>query len=134
MMLLVWGFWWIPSLGNVIAFQDYKPYAGGIFGSRLVGFTHFQMLFSDPEFMRAHGEHAVDHRVPAGVLLPGADHAGAAAAFAASARLRSMLQSVVYLPYFFSWVLVIAIFQQMLGGAGLLSQTCAPTGSRAWTG
>ncbi len=53
MMLLVWGFWWIPSLGNVIAFQDYKPYGGGIFDSRLVGFTHFQMLFSDPEFTRA---------------------------------------------------------------------------------
>ncbi len=46
-----------------------------------------------------------------------------------------MLQSVVYLPYFFSWVLVIAIFQQMLGGAGLLSaKCCAPTGSTAWTG
>jgi putative aldouronate transport system permease protein len=30
---------------------------------------------------------------------------------------------VIYLPHFFSWVLVITVFQQMFGGAGLISQT-----------
>ncbi|GAB3645760.1 ABC transporter permease [Glycomyces tarimensis] len=122
MMVLVWGFWWIPSLGNVIAFQDYKPYTGGIFGSRLVGFTHFQHLFSDPEFLRAVTNtlsitaFQLVFYFPVPIMLALLMHS------LASERLRSMLQSVVYLPYFFSWVLVIAIFQQMLGGAGLISQ------------
>src|SRR5690606_18246664 len=40
----------------------------------------------------------------------------------ASPALRSFIQSVVYLPHFFSWVLVITFFVQMLGGAGLLAQ------------
>jgi putative aldouronate transport system permease protein len=31
------------------------------------------------------------------------------------------VQSVVYLPHFFSWVLVVTLFQQMLGGAGVLN-------------
>jgi putative aldouronate transport system permease protein len=39
-----------------------------------------------------------------------------------SERLRNFVQSVVYLPHFFSWVLAITIFQQMLGGAGVLNQ------------
>ena len=36
--------------------------------------------------------------------------------------MRSFVQSIVYLPHFFSWVLVVTFFQQMLGGAGLLAQ------------
>ena len=35
--------------------------------------------------------------------------------------MRNFIQSVVYLPHFFSWVLAITIFQQMLGGAGALN-------------
>ena len=36
------------------------------------------------------------------------------------------VQSVVYLPHFFSWVLVVTFFVQMLGGAGLLAAGAAP--------
>jgi putative aldouronate transport system permease protein len=39
-----------------------------------------------------------------------------------SERLRNFIQSIAYLPHFFSWVLAITIFQQMFGGAGLLNQ------------
>jgi len=35
-------------------------------------------------------------------------------------KLRAFIQSVVTLPHFFSWVLVVTIFQQMVGGAGLI--------------
>ncbi len=31
------------------------------------------------------------------------------------------VQSVVYLPHFISWVIVVALFQQVLGGAGVLN-------------
>ena len=40
-----------------------------------------------------------------------------------SPRIRAFIQGVVYLPHFFSWVLIISLFQQMIGGAGLLAQT-----------
>ena len=45
-------------------------------------------------------------------------------------RLRGFVQTVVYLPHFFSWVLVVTFFVQMLGGAGLLAQSCARPGSQ----
>ena len=34
-----------------------------------------------------------------------------------SERIKRIVQSVLYLPHFLSWVIVIAIFQQMLGGS-----------------
>lgn len=38
-----------------------------------------------------------------------------------SNRIRSAIQSITLLPHFFSWVLTITLFQQMIGGAGLLN-------------
>ena len=45
-----------------------------------------------------------------------------------SSRLRGFVQTVVYLPHFFSWVLVVTFFVQMLGGAGLLAQDLREAG------
>ena len=33
-------------------------------------------------------------------------------------RVRAVAQAILYLPHFFSWVLVVTVFQQMFGGAG----------------
>jgi putative aldouronate transport system permease protein len=38
-----------------------------------------------------------------------------------SERLKRLVQSILYLPHFLSWVVVVAIFQEMLGGSGLLN-------------
>src|SRR5699024_9138346 len=43
-------------------------------------------------------------------------------------KLRLVLQSIVYMPHFFSWVLVVTLFQQILGGAGLFSQVLRQNG------
>ena len=37
-------------------------------------------------------------------------------------RIKRTMQSIVYLPYFLSWVVVIALWQQILGGAGVFNQ------------
>jgi putative aldouronate transport system permease protein len=39
-----------------------------------------------------------------------------------STRVRRIVQSIVYLPHFISWVIIVAIFQQVLGGAGVFDQ------------
>ncbi len=39
----------------------------------------------------------------------------------AGERLKRLLQSILYLPHFLSWVIVVAIFQFLLGDAGLLN-------------
>jgi putative aldouronate transport system permease protein len=37
-------------------------------------------------------------------------------------RFKRFLQSVLYLPHFISWVIIISIFQQILGGDGMLNR------------
>ena len=122
MLLIVLAFWWIPALGNVIAFQDYNPYTDGILGSPVIGFTNFALLFEDPQFLRAIANtlsitaFQLVFYFPVPILLALLLNS------IVSARVRAFVQGVVYMPFFFSWVLVIAIFQQMFGGAGLLAQ------------
>jgi putative aldouronate transport system permease protein len=38
-----------------------------------------------------------------------------------SNRLRQLVQSILYLPHFMSWVIVVAVFQQVLGGTGMIN-------------
>jgi putative aldouronate transport system permease protein len=39
-----------------------------------------------------------------------------------SERLKRSLQSILYLPHFLSWVIIIALWQQVLGGDGFVNQ------------
>jgi putative aldouronate transport system permease protein len=48
-----------------------------------------------------------------------------------SGGVRRFVQSVVYLPHFIGWVIVIAIWQEVLGGAGLVSQIMQNNGMGA---
>jgi putative aldouronate transport system permease protein len=120
-VVLLLVFHYVPLLGNVIAFQDYSPFVG-IAGSPFVGFANFQRLLSDPSFWHVvlntlqitSFQLAFYFPVPIALALLLNSLMGE--------RIKTFVQSVVYLPHFFSWVLVIALFQQMLGGAGLLNQ------------
>lgn len=113
-------FFYIPILGNVIAFQDYQPFLG-IENSDWVGWQNFVELFNNPDFWTALRNTLVlavwqlvlFFPVPLGLAL--------IVDSLMSSKLRRWFQSVVYLPHFLSWVLVIALFQQMLGGAGLIN-------------
>lgn len=114
-------FHYVPLLGNVIAFQDFSPYLG-ITQSRWVGLQNFADLFRDPEVVRA----IVNTLIISFLQLAFAFPAPIALAIflnsLLSERLKRWIQTVVYLPHFLSWVIVVALWQQVLGGAGSLAQ------------
>ncbi|MEU0096557.1 ABC transporter permease subunit [Kribbella sp. NPDC006257] len=129
-IVLLGVFHYFPTLGNVIAFQDYSPYVG-IRGSEFIGFANFSRLFSEPAFWKAlvntlsitAFQLVFFFPIPIGLAL--------LLNSVLSTRLRTFIQGVVYLPHFFSWVLVVSLFQQMIGGAGLLAQTLREHGHNA---
>ena len=132
-VLLLLVFHYLPMLGNVVAFQDYNPYAAALqaCSSPWVGLGNFQALFADPAFWDAFAQHPVASPRSSWSSSSRCRSCWRCCCTAIlSSRLRGFVQTVVYLPHFFSWVLVVTFFVQMLGGAGLLSQTCASTGSR----
>ncbi|MEV0967720.1 ABC transporter permease [Microtetraspora glauca] len=114
-------FYYVPIMGSVIAFQDYSPYVG-IKESPWVGLANFQWLILDASFWDATlntlgiTTFQLFFYFPVPILL------AILLDSVVRPRLRLFIQSVVYMPHFFSWVLVVTLFQQMFGGAGLISQ------------
>ncbi|GAA1077732.1 ABC transporter permease subunit [Kitasatospora arboriphila] len=119
-LLLVFNY--VPLLGNVVAFQDYDVYGGGITGSAFVGFENFAAVFGDARFWEVVGNTLSITAVQLLLFFPIPIALALLLNSVMSGRLRTLVQSVLYLPHFFSWVLVITVFQQMLGGAGLIAQ------------
>ncbi len=114
-------FHYVPLLGNVVAFQDYSPYVG-IAGSPWIGFTNFERILTDPGFWDATVNTLTITAFQLVFYFPVPIGLALLVHSLLSPRLRMLVQSVVYLPHFFSWVLVITLFQQMIGGAGVLNQ------------
>lgn len=113
-------FFYIPILGNVIAFQDYQPYLG-IGDSLWVGWQNFVELFGNPDFIHAFWNTLYLAAWQLVFLFPVPLVLALIVDSLVSTRVRRIFQSIAYLPHFLSWVLVIAFFQQMLGGAGFVN-------------
>lgn len=130
-IVLLGVFHYFPTLGNVIAFQDYSPYAG-IRGSEWIGFANFARLFTEPEFWSALLNTLTITGFQLVFFFPIPIFLALLLNSVLSVRVRTMIQGVAYLPHFFSWVLVVSLFQQMLGGSGLLAQALRTHGHGAF--
>ncbi|SDU75419.1 ABC transporter permease [Jiangella alkaliphila] len=118
-LLLV--FWYLPLLGNVVAFQDYLPYIG-IADSPFTGLENFRRLFEDPRFWDALQNTLVLAFCQLVLLFPVPIALALLLNSVLSPGVRKLVQSVLYLPHFVSWVIVVALFQQVLGNAGVVNQ------------
>ncbi|WP_309115410.1 ABC transporter permease subunit [Saccharothrix sp.] len=120
-VLLLVVFNYVPLFGLVTAFQEYDPLVG-VWYSRWAGLEQFERLFSDPLFWGALRNTLYLSFVQLVLFFPIPIALALLLNSLISQRVKNFIQSVVYLPHFFSWVLAITIFQQMLGGAGALNQ------------
>ena len=120
-LALLLTFHYLPLLGNVIAFKDFQPYLG-LVDSPWNGLANFRVLVEgDPYFLNALQntivimmlQILVVFTVPIGLAL--------LLDSLLSERLKRAVQTVLYLPHFLSWVIVIAIFNELLGGSGPLN-------------
>lgn len=113
--------------GSVLAFQDYVPFLG-IQGSDWVGLAHFERMFADPAFWNAVANTVIIAVLQLVFFFPAPLALALLLHSIAGDTLRRFVQSVVYLPHFLSWVIVIALFQHMLGGAGVVNGALADLG------
>ena len=120
-MLVLLVFNYLPMFGTVSAFEYYDPIYG-FFHSNFIGLQNFNQLFADSAFWHAFQNTLVLSLVQLVLYFPIPIALAILLNTVLSTKLRSFIQAVVYLPHFFSWVLVITIFNEMLGGAGLLNQ------------
>jgi putative aldouronate transport system permease protein len=126
-ILLLLLFNYLPILGNIVAFQDYDPYVSdngivSMLHSPWVGLENFQRIFEDSAFWNAVQNTLVLFSLQLVLFFPIPIALALLINSVVRPRVRALSQAIMYLPHFFSWVLVIAVFQQLLGGAGVLSQ------------
>lgn len=113
-------FRYIPLLGNVVAWQDYSPFLG-IAGSPFVAWDNFTRMLTDPEVANAVANTLwlsflqIVFAFPAPLLLALLLNS------ILSERIKRVVQSVVYLPHFIGWVIVVSIWQALFGGTGVIS-------------
>ncbi|HEX3815221.1 MAG TPA: ABC transporter permease subunit [Mycobacteriales bacterium] len=114
-------FHYVPLLGNVIAFQDYQPFLG-ITGSEWTGFANFSVIFNgDPAFLHALENTLVLTILQVVFVFPAPICLALLLNSLAHEWVKRVVQSILYLPHFLSWVIVVALFQQVLGNAGLMN-------------
>jgi putative aldouronate transport system permease protein len=130
-LLLVIAFNYLPMFGTVTAFQ-YYDYIVGFLHSPWAGLANFQQLFGDRSFWHAFENTLVLSFVQLVLYFPIPIVLAILLNSILSRKIRSFIQAVVYLPHFFSWVLVITLFQEMLGGAGWLNHLLRTHGMSAW--
>jgi putative aldouronate transport system permease protein len=112
-------FKYAPMGGIVIAFQDYSPYRG-ILASPWVGFQHFVRLFTEDTFFML-----LRNTLTLSLLLMVVSFPIPIILSLLLNELRGKIfkrsvQTVIYIPHFMSWVIVVSIFYVMLttdGGA-----------------
>ncbi|MFF5254349.1 ABC transporter permease [Streptomyces leeuwenhoekii] len=127
-VLLLLVFNYVPVLGNVVAFQDYDPYLSengfvAIFESPWVGLEQFERVFADSEFWHAVQNTFVLFFLQLVLYFPVPIVLALLINSLIRPRVRAVAQAIMYLPHFFSWVLVVTVFQQIFGGAGIIAQT-----------
>jgi putative aldouronate transport system permease protein len=120
-LLLLLTFHYLPLLGNVIAFKDFQPYLG-LVDSPWSGLANFRVLVEgDPYFLNALQNTVVIMLLQILVVFTVPIALALLLDSLISERLKRVVQTVLYLPHFLSWVIVIAIFNELLGGSGPLN-------------
>lgn len=111
----------VPMFGIIMAFQDFNP-GLGLFRSPLIGLENFEYLFSMRDTRRV----IVNTLIIAGgkivlnLLIP--------LIFAlmlneiTTLRFKKMVQTIVYLPHFLSWVILASIIINIFGYDGIVNK------------
>lgn len=115
---------YLPMLGLVMSFQDYSPFLG-FWESPWVGWKHFQTMFEDPEAIRVILNtleisflqilFAFPLPIILAIMINEVRHA----------VYKRLIQSLVYLPHFLSWVVVVGIFVVFLKSDGIVNHLLA---------
>src|SRR5690606_23193842 len=111
-VVLLAVFAYVPMAGNIVAWQDYSPYVG-VLHSPFVGWWNFERLFANEAFWHAVGNTLLITGFQLVFFFPVPVVLALLLNSVMTPRIRTAIQSIVYLPHFFSWVIVVTIFQQM---------------------
>ena len=112
-------FCYLPMVGILIAFKDDPNFAkyGVINAFMRADWTleHFKVLFSDPEIMRYVRNTLIISVMKIVILFPMPVILAVLISEVRSNGFSKLVQGIVFLPHFFSWVVIVGIFNSLFG-------------------
>ncbi|MGO4495724.1 ABC transporter permease [Paenibacillus sp. 2RAB27] len=115
-------FKFVPMWGVVISFQNFSPFAG-ITGSEWVGFEHFQRFFTNPDFMLLFRNTMAINLMNLVLFFPLPIVLSLLLNELRSVLYQRVIQSIVYMPHFLSWVIISGLtFLLFAKGEGLVNK------------
>ncbi|WP_082562059.1 MULTISPECIES: ABC transporter permease [unclassified Paenibacillus] len=110
-------FKYAPMAGLIIAFKDYN-FFDGVFRSPWVGFEHFQKLFSNPNSLKIIRNTLLLSSLNIFVGFPFPILLAILLNEVRKMWFKKIVQTLVYLPYFYSWIIVGGIVFSIFGIEG----------------
>lgn len=110
-------FRYVPMYGLIIAFQDYKPHLG-MMDSPFVGLKHFTRFFSEPQFFELFRNTALLAVYNLAFFFPLPIVLSLMMNEVRRERFKRFVQTLVYVPHFVSWVVVVGVFYMLLTTEG----------------
>lgn len=120
-------FIYVPLAGNIIAFQDYSPFLG-FADSPWVGLKHFERLFSDRDVLQALENTMILNLLQLVISFPIPIILALMLNEVRNKLFQRTVQTIVYIPYFISFVVIVGIWYQLFGSNGLINQIIAEIG------
>ncbi len=129
--LIVYKF--LPLYGITIAFKDFNLFLGSnpleaIRMSEWVGLAHFQKLFASKDFLKVLSNTLIINGYKILFLFPLPILAAIMLNEIRNPLFKRSAQTLIYIPYFFSWVVVFGIFYSLLGTYGMVNQAIKALG------
>lgn len=113
-MILVFLYSYVPMAGIIIAFQNFIPAKGFLRAQQWVGMKNFIFMLQLPNFMSLLGNtlFIATMKIIAGIIVPVVvalliNEIG-------GARIKKTFQTMIYFPYFLSWVIIAGVMIDML--------------------
>jgi len=114
-------FRYIPMLGSVIAFQDYQIFRG-VRQSPWVGLLHFKRLFASPDFYRLFRNTLILGFYNVFLTFPIPIALAVLINEIQRTKVKRAIQTVLYLPHFFSWVIIAGLTFNLLSLSGPINE------------
>ena len=125
----------LPLWGLQIAFKDYKMFVAdtpwnAITASSWVGLKHFRKLFGSSQFLKVLRNTLEINFLKILCLFPLPILCAILLNEIRNRIYQKLCQTMIYVPYFFSWVLIFGIFYSLLGSYGIVNSALNALGSK----
>lgn len=123
----------LPLYGLQIAFKDYKIFSAdnpiaAMGASEWVGFKHFVRLFGSSQFIKVLSNTLIINFEKILWLFPIPICCAILLNEIHNRVYQRLCQTLIYVPYFFSWILIFGIFYSLLGSYGIINNMISAMG------